>query len=164
MSEPYLGEIRLFAFNFPPRGWVQCNGQILPIESNQALYSIIGTAYGGDGRTTFGVPDLRGRVPIGVGTGFPLRARDGEEEHVLTEAETPSHTHSLNGLDTAATEANPNGHSLAQGPYRTSTANLVDLNASALLAAGSGQGFNVMQPWLAVNFCMAVEGTFPPRN
>ena len=177
MSEPYLGEIRLFGFNFPPRGWAKCDGQVLPIEKNQALYSILGTTYGGDGRTTFALPDLRGRVPIHVGNNgttesikHTLGHKDGEENVTLTVAQMPSHTHTMRATGDAALSgvpgATPNDHVLAEATTNiyTGAANLAAMNTVTVSNNVGGQPLDNMQPFLAVEFCIAIEGIFPPRN
>ena len=167
MSEPYLAEVRIFGFNFAPRGWAFCDGQILPIQQNQALYSLLGTTYGGDGRTTFALPDLRGRTPIHVGDGFNLGNRGGEESPALTVNEIPSHTHQAKATSDIGTNPNPGGRVLASsapaevyGPPN----NQVDLRAGTVANTGAGQGHENMQPYLALTFAIALQGTFPPRN
>lgn len=169
MTEPYLAEVRMFGFNFPPRGWAQCDGQTLSIDQNQALYSLLGTAYGGDGRTVFNLPDLRGRAPAHVGDGNSLGAKLGAEAHTLSEAEAPAHTHNVRASSDSATAIAPAGNLASTvvpgfnvyGP----AANLVSGHAGSVVdASGGGQSHNNMQPYLAVNFCIAISGTFPPRN
>jgi microcystin-dependent protein len=171
MSEPFLAEICIVAFNFPPRGWAFCDGQILPINLNQSLFSLLGTTYGGDGRTTFALPELRGRTPIHVSDDHAQGEKAGEETHALTENEMPSHAHSLQASDASATQAGPTGGFLARSTLSsgnlystTAQAQDVSLGASAIANAGSGQGHNNMQPYLAVNFCIALQGVFPSRN
>ena len=171
MSEPFLAEIRIFGFNFPPRGWAQCDGQILPINQNQSLYSLLGTTYGGDGRTTFGLPELRGRVPIHEGQGSGLTNRQlgaggGVENPVLTVAQMPSHGHTLQGTSSAATSTSPEAMVPATtavdsyGPAGDPEA----MASGAIQNAGGGQGHLNMQPYLALNFCIALQGVFPSRN
>ena len=167
MSEPFLAEVRIFGFNFPPRGWAQCDGQILPINQNQSLFSLLGTIYGGDGRTTFALPDLRGRVPIHEGNGHSLGQRSGEESPALTVNQIPQHTHSARGSSDAGTAPIPAGNVLASSApseFYHGASNLVDLRAGTIANAGGGQGHNNMQPFTAVNFCIALQGQFPPRN
>jgi microcystin-dependent protein len=177
MSEPFLAEVKMFGFNFAPRGWAQCDGQILPINQNQSLYALLGTTYGGDGRTTFGLPGLRGRVPIHVGnsassgsTNHSLGQRSGEEGHVLQPSEMPAHTHTLRGTDGAPASSTPNGARLAPGgggraaviPYGPAS-DLTPLNANVVGETG-GAAHNNMQPYQVVNFCIAIQGLFPSRN
>ncbi|MEM7116126.1 MAG: tail fiber protein [Chloroflexota bacterium] len=164
MTEPYIGEIRLFGFNFPPRGWARCDGALLSIEQNQALYSILGTAFGGDGRTDFALPDMRGRTPMHVDSGFAAGTEEGEEFVALTVTEIPNHTHSVVVADSGATSNDPTGRLLAQASIYGAATSLEAMSASSVGNAGGGQGHNNMQPFLVVNFCIAVEGTFPPRN
>lgn len=167
MSEPYLGEIRMFGFSFAPRNWNKCDGALLPIDQNQALYSILGTTYGGDGRTSFALPDLRGRAPLHVDSGFPLGQKSGEETHSLSLGEIPSHNHTLRATNTQADQVSPTGNLLASsapGEVYASGSQLVDLVSGTVQNAGSSVGHQNMMPSLAVNFCIAVIGTFPPRN
>jgi len=167
MSEPYIGEIRLFGFNFPPRGFAQCDGFLLPINQNQALYSILGTTYGGDGRTTFALPELRGRVPMHVGTGFSLGAKAGEETHVLSTGEIPNHDHSLRGTSQGANVPVPTSNLLADtapNEIYSNSSTLVDLATGTVANTGNGQGHVNMMPSIAINFCIALTGVFPPRN
>ena len=171
MSEPFLAEIRLFGFNFAPRGWAACDGQVLPINQNQSLYSLLGTTYGGDGRTSFALPELRGRTPIHSNGAHSLGQRSGEEAHALTESEMPAHTHTLQGSDAVATQPGPGNNLLARSTLATGTiysttaqTQDVSLGASAIANAGAGQGHNTMQPYLTVNFCIALQGLFPSRN
>ncbi len=165
MSEPFLAEIRMVGFNFPPRGWAFCDGQILPINQNQSLYSLLGTMYGGDGRTSFALPDLRGRVPIHVSSGHQQGQKSGEEMHTLSTNEMPQHTHNIQASAAAATQADPTGNVLAQSTqiYHGPT-NLVDVVSGTMTNAGGGQSHENMQPYLVVNFCIALQGLFPSRN
>ena len=178
MSEPFLAEVRMVGFNFAPRGWAFCDGQILPINQNQSLFSLMGTSYGGDGRTSFALPDLRGRTPIHVGTsnGGKSHARGnkgGEEKHTLDEAEMPQHDHALTATTNTANLVSPDGALMGQTPsgvgnlYRVpATGDQPDqtLNAGAIAKAGGGQGHENMQPFIVVNFCISLEGLFPSRN
>jgi len=179
MSEPFLAEIRPFGFNFAPRGWALCDGQILPINQNQSLYSLLGTTYGGDGRTTFALPDLRGRVPLHKASGFDLGSRGGAETVNLTASQMPNHTHA-DGVDAnklqaklransgAATTSDPTGASLAAANVYSSDPPSVDMSSNSLgvtLAnTGGGQGHNNMPPVATINFCIAIQGVFPSRN
>jgi len=168
MSEPFLAEIRMMGFNFAPRGWAFCDGQILPINQNQSLYSLLGTIYGGDGRTSFALPDLRGRTPIHVGqdTGSPFTEgqKGGEETHTLAASEMPQHNHSVNTSSTDGNAPIPIDNTLGgyNNGYNNGT-NLVGLT-NEVANAGGGQAHNNMQPTMVVNFCIAIQGLFPPRN
>jgi microcystin-dependent protein len=171
MSEPFLAEIRMVGFNFAPRGWALCDGQILPINQNQALYSLLGTTYGGDGRTTFALPDLRGRVPIHADDSHPQGQRGGEEAHVLSAAEMPAHRHSLRGSSGDATQVSPAGGTFAgtagagtpEAPFYAGSPGAAFASGS-ISNAGGGQSHDNMQPFLAVNFAIALQGLFPSRN
>ncbi len=176
MTEPYIAEIRLFGFSFPPRGWAQCNGEILPIDQNQALFSLLSTNYGGNGRTDFALPDLRGRVPIhraASGSLTSLGTQAGEDNLVLTESDMPSHNHTMLATSDNATNPDPEGHLLAHVGasslgfiYTTNSSPTLNtsLSSSAIANNSGGQPIDNMQPFLAVNFCIATTGTFPPRN
>jgi microcystin-dependent protein len=165
MSEQYLSEIRIMSFNFPPQGWALCNGQILPINQNQALFSLLGTTYGGNGQTTFALPNLQGRTPIYVGQGHVLGEAGGEQAHTLTASELPSHVHTLNASTTAAELNVPTGAYLGtvNNAY-TAAANLVAMSAQETASPGSPQPHQNMQPYLTLNFCIALQGIFPSRN
>ena len=172
MSEPFLAEVRMVGFNFAPRGWAFCDGQILPINQNQSLYSLLGTTYGGDGRTSFALPDLRGRTPIHVGRSnggadHTLGQKSGEETHTLYANEMPQHTHVLNATDTVAAQSDdPTGHLIASSslPVYGAFRNAVNMNSGSVTSVGGGQAHDNMQPYLAVNFCIALQGLFPSRN
>jgi microcystin-dependent protein len=172
MSEPFLSEIKMFGFSFSPRGWALCDGQILPINQNQALFSLLGTTYGGDGRTTFALPDLRGRTPVHFGSGPgwnpALGSRGGEETVSLTTAQIPSHTHNLVATGDGANSPAPNDQFLAQStatdPLYAGATDLVAMDGQAVANAGGGQGHANMQPYLTLNFCIALQGVFPSRN
>jgi microcystin-dependent protein len=167
MAEPFLSEIRTFSFNFPPRGWAECNGQLLPINQNQALFSLLGTTYGGDGRVTFGLPDLRGRVPLREGAGRTLGERGGEEAHTLSIAEVPTHSHALRGTPKAATVDAPGNNFLAASPgtpYTASSSSLVPLNAATVKPAGESRSHENRQPYLVLSLCIALQGIYPSRN
>jgi len=170
MSEPYLGQITIFGFNFPPRSWALCDGQILPINQNQSLYSLLGTTYGGDGRTSFALPDLRGRTPIhmGQGTGLTQRnlgSKSGEEAHPLAINEIPAHTHVARASSTSGDAPVPTTNVLAaaNNAYRPPD-NLTALQAGTLTNTGAGQGHENMQPYQTLSFCIALQGLFPSRN
>ncbi|MGE7113762.1 phage tail protein [Lysinibacillus sp. NPDC047702] len=165
MAEPYLGEVRLFSIHYAPRGWLSCEGQLLPINQNQALYSLLGTVYGGDGVTTFALPDLRGRVPIHVSPSLPLGKKAGEETHTLTTNEMSQHTHQVYGSSSPASATSPQGNVWANmGNLYASNTTVVTMNSAALSTAGGGQTHNNMQPYLAVRFCIAIQGIYPSRN
>lgn len=164
MSTPFLGEIKIFSFGFAPKGWAMCNGQLMPINQNQALFSILGTTYGGDGRTTFALPNLQGRVPVYVGKGITLGASGGEQTHTLTLNELPAHTHTPIGSTRSPTSGNPTGAlwaSQSSGGYLP-TANAA-MNSASILTAGASQAHDNMSPYLVLNFCIALQGIFPPR-
>ncbi len=167
MAEPFLGEIRLMPFNFAPQGWAQCNGQLLPINQNQALFSLLGTMYGGDGRVNFALPDLRGRVPIHMGSGHTQGERGGEQGHTLSIAELPTHTHAFNATSAAGTAPVPAAAYLAASPdqpYAGTDGNLAALNTASISSTGGSQAHPNMQPYLALNFCIALQGIFPSQN
>jgi microcystin-dependent protein len=166
MAEPFLSEIRIMSFNFAPKGWAMCNGQFLPINQNQALFSLLGTSYGGNGQTTFALPDLRGRVPIHDGNGHSLGERAGESTHTLSISELPAHTHA--GTATTAegnTPVAPN-NILADSPSQlyASPSNLTSLNAATITNVGGSQAHENTQPYLTLTFCIALQGIFPSRN
>ena len=168
MSEPFLAEVRIVGFSFAPRGWAQCDGQILPINQNQSLYSLLGTTYGGDGRTSFALPDLRGRTPMHKGTGFNLGNKGGEERHTLSTAEMPGHNHvleaSANAADNRVPEDNVYANSDVTAFRSASGAPMQSMNAGTLLPGGGGQSHENMSPYIALNFCIALRGLFPSRN
>jgi len=164
MAEPFVGEIRLFSFGVIPRGWLPCQGQILPIQTNQALFALLGAQYGGNGSTTFALPDLRGRVPLNTSPGYPLGAAAGEAAHTLTFNEMPMHTHSVSASGEPATLVPPAGNVWPQIPSTYSaTAPDVQMGAAAVSVAGGSQAHNNMQPYLTINFCIATAGIFPSR-
>lgn len=171
MSDPFLGEIVMFAGNFAPRSWSLCNGQLLPISQNQALFSILGTTYGGDGETTFGLPELRGRVPMHPGNGPGLANRQlgqkgGQQTTTLTTAHLPAHNHLMRGNSGQPDESNPQGgfpaNSGATGEdlYASGT----NVNMGATTNTGSGVPFSNEMPFQCVNFIIAIQGIFPSRN
>lgn len=165
MSDFFLGEIRLFAFNRIPNGWMACQGQSMQISQNTALFSLIGTAYGGDGRTTFNLPDLRGVAPLCIGPQYPLGAAGGEAFHALTANEIPMHTHQATGSTKGATVASPEGNtwaSLAKAYAPAASANAT-MAAEALSIAGASQPHSNMQPYIALSLCISIQGIFPSR-
>lgn len=170
MAQPYLGEIRIMSFIFPPKGWLLCNGQLLPISQYQALFSLLGTQYGGNGQTTFGLPDLRGRIPIHIGNGHTIGERSGEESHTLNINELPTHTHMLQAKEDMVSTNIPSGTSLLGHTdpnqiYNTSGQNLVTLKPEAISFIGGNQAHTNMQPYLTLSFCIAYQnGIYPTRN
>lgn len=168
MAEPFLSEIRLMAFNFPPKGWALCNGQLLPINQNQALFALLGTTFGGDGRVNFALPNLQGKVPIHVAPGsYPLGSTAGEYAHTLTPGELPQHTHMVVG-DTVAGTANPTPTSRlansqgaqAWGPPN----NVVAMDPASVSNVGGSQAHENTQPYLVISMCIALQGIFPSPN
>lgn len=165
MAEPFLSEIRIMSFVFAPKGWALCNGQLLPINQNQALFSLLGTTFGGDGRVNFALPDLRGRTPIHVGSAHTLGERGGEQAHTVSIAELPTHTHVAQAAGGNATSAVPSASlvlatSVNYEAYRPPTA-LVALNPATVTNTGGSQAHLNMQPFLTLNFCIALQGIFP---
>lgn len=171
-SEPYVGQIMIFAGNFAPRGWAICDGSLLSVNQYNALYAILGTMYGGDGRSTFGLPDLRGRVPVGVGTGQGLTTvvngqMAGTETVTLTTANLPAHSHTLNGSTAAGNSNVPTSNfhadtSVLDKDY-TSTANLVQMNPLSIGTTGSSSPVQIRQPYTGLIYCIAIEGVYPTR-
>jgi microcystin-dependent protein len=166
MAEPFLSEIRIMSFVFAPKGWALCNGQLLPINQNQALFSLLGTTFGGDGRVNFALPDLRGRTPIHVGSSHTLGERGGEQAHTVSIAELPTHTHVLNANSLAATTDSPSGNVLARAGLNVygMPGNLVSMNSGSVLNTGGSQAHLNMQPFLTLSFCIALQGIFPSPN
>ena len=179
MAEPFLADIKLFGFNFVPRGWAACDGQILPISQNQSLYALLGTAYGGDGRTTFALPDLRGRTPMHVGSGgahvVVQGEKSGSETHTLTVNQIPSHNHTVSTTGDQGSDTNITGvinapnnvlASQARGgdPFYSAAVELDVMDNRTIANAGGGQPHNNMQPVLTVTFAIALQGLFPSRN
>ncbi len=164
MSEPFLAEIRMVGFNFPPRGWAFCDGQILPINQNQSLYSLLGTTYGGDGRTSFALPDLRSRTPIHRSDGHTLGQKGGAETVTLTAAEIAAHTHSFKASSSPANERTATSHILGNAPMYRDPETLTALRSGSITNAGGGQAHENMQPYLTVAFTIALQGLFPSRN
>ena len=166
MAEPFLSEIRIFSFSFAPQGWAQCNGQLLPINQNQALFSLLGTTYGGNGQTNFGLPDLRSRVPMHVGTGLVLGQKAGEETHTLIASEMPAHTHQTKGSANGPTVTPPTSNFWASNtgfsPYGSS-ANIA-MSPQAIGNAGGSQPHENRSPFLTLNCCIALQGIFPSPN
>jgi microcystin-dependent protein len=165
MSEQFLSEIRIMSFGFPPKGWALCDGQLLPINQNQALFSLLGTTYGGDGRVNFALPDLQGRAPMHMGEGHTLGERGGEEAHTLSISETPTHVHTQRASSSNGSTAVPTGNVLGSVSNAYGAAqDLTSLNAAALANAGGSQAHLNMQPFLTLSFCIALQGIFPSQN
>ena len=180
MTQPFIAELRIFSFDFAPKGWAFCNGQTMPIAQNQALFSLLGTTYGGNGQTTFGLPNLQGRVPLHVGTGYNLGQNGGEESHTLSISEIPSHLHQMRAKN-AASDIGPTGRN--PGPtvtpaiaqtgaaatptgvniYSNAAANET-FDASAIGNGGGSQPHENREPFLTINVCIALQGIFPSRN
>lgn len=175
MSEPFVGEVRMFAGNFAPRGWAFCDGQLLAVSQNDGLFSLLGTIYGGDGRTTFGLPDLRGRIPIHAGQGPGLSerrlgAKSGAETETLTVNQLPSHTHTLDAVSQIGTEASPQANLLAKttagNPYFTpaGSAPVVNMASASVTGTGGSRSHTNEMPYLCVHFIIALFGIYPSRH
>jgi microcystin-dependent protein len=166
MAEPFLSEIRIFSFNFAPKGWALCDGQLLPINQNQALFSLLGTTYGGDGRVNFALPNLQSRAPIHMGSGHTLGERGGEQAHTLSISELPTHTHVLSGTSNNGSAQLPTGDLLARSVTQIYIApqNLAAMNASTIANVGGSQAHLNMQPFLVLNFSIALQGIFPSQT
>jgi microcystin-dependent protein len=167
MAEPFLAEIRIMSFGFPPKGWALCDGQLMPINQNQALFSLLGTTYGGDGRVNFGLPDLQGRTPMHMGNGHTLGEKAGEQGHTLSIQELPQHTHTFKASTNPGDTNLPAGNVLANsapnnlyGPVQ----NLTAMHASAVTSIGGSQAHLNMQPFLTLSFCIALQGIFPSQT
>lgn len=165
MSEPFLGEIKIISWNFPPKGWAFCNGTLLPINQNQALFSVLGTTYGGDGRQTFGLPNLQGRTPMHVGDGIVLGELGGETTHTLNISEVPAHSHVVNGTNTLGDSPIPasnyfGGAANMYGPLAAATS----INPATVSVVGGSQPHENMSPYLVLNFIIALQGIFPSPN
>jgi microcystin-dependent protein len=166
MATPFLGEIKICAFGFAPPGWALCNGQQLPINQNQGLFSLFGTTYGGNGQTTFALPDLRGRMPIHFGNGYVMGERGGSQAHTLTINELPTHTHQLLHSTNAATTDNPAGNAPAAtvSPIYGPPQSLTAVSPAAVQNVGGSQAHLNMAPFLTLNFIVAIQGVFPSQN
>ncbi|HEX7339126.1 MAG TPA: tail fiber protein [Rhodanobacteraceae bacterium] len=168
MSDPFLGQIMLAGFNFAPRGYATCDGQLLPIAQNQALFALLGTMYGGDGRTTFGLPDLRGRTPLGFSNDIPQGAAAGSETVTLVASQLPMHVHDAQASTAAGATRNPAGNvfggSGTENLYAPTGQSPVPLNASTIAVTGGSQPHDNMQPFNVLNFCIALQGIFPSRS
>ena len=167
MADPFLSEIKIMAFNFAPKGWALCNGQLMPINQNQALFSLLGTTYGGNGQTNFALPNLQGRAPMHVGNGSILGQSAGEEAHTLSGAELPAHSHVVSASTDPASAAAPSG---SVGYARSGTSAYASPGAPVAMAAqtsssaGGSQPHPNMAPYLTLNFCIALQGIYPSRN
>jgi len=179
MSTPFLAQIEIFSFGFAPKGWAQCNGQLLPINQNQALFSLLGTTYGGDGRVNFGLPDLRSRTPISMGAGYTLGERAGEENHTLIISELPQHTHQIMGDNTTGNTDTPAANTVVGKGTQTGIANpgtpftisIYSTSApggalwqGSITNAGGSQAHPNLMPYLTLNMCIALQGIFPSQN
>jgi microcystin-dependent protein len=166
MADPFLSEIKIFSFNFPPKGWALCNGQFLPINQNQALFALLGTTYGGNGQTTFALPNLRGQVPIHMGNGHQLGEKAGSTSVTVNIQQLPTHLHALNATNADQNRvAPPNLNFL--GPVNDlygAPGSLATLNPSSVTSVGGSQPHNNMMPYLTLNFCIALQGIFPSQN
>ena len=165
MSTPFLGEIRIMSFGFAPKGWAMCNGQLLPINQNQALFSLLGTTYGGDGRVNFALPNLQGRVPIHMGSGFVQGQAGGEEAHTLTLSEMPQHTHQASASALAAAQSGPaNAFSTNDGRNAYAPVPNAAMAPQAVSSVGGSQAHDNLSPLLVLNCCIALQGIFPSQN
>jgi microcystin-dependent protein len=168
MGTPFMSEIKICAFNFPPKGWAFCNGQLLPINQNQALFSLLGTTYGGNGQTNFALPNLQGRAPIHMGSGFVEGQAGGEYAHTLNQSEMPAHNHFFNATTGSATTNTPStsvGLSTSSGSSLYGAAqNLVTMDPGTLGNVGGSQPHTNQSPFLVLNFCIALQGAFPSQN
>ncbi len=178
MSDFFIGQISMFSFDFAPKFWAQCNGQLLPINQNQALFSLLGTQYGGNGTTNFALPDMRGRTPVGYASSVDpnwqpasvqIGQSAGQESVTLTSSQMPAHTHTVGATTTTANKRVPTGKMLAAdnatvAEYYAAPAALVPLDAQSVTTVGGSQAHNNMQPYSVINFCIALSGIFPSRN
>jgi microcystin-dependent protein len=173
MADPFVAEIRIFGFNFAPRGWATCDGQLMPLSQNTALFSLLGTMYGGDGKSTFALPDLQSRSPMAPGQGpglslYDLGESGGSESVTLEQSEIPSHDHSLSGRAQVGNAPSPSGRVFSRpfggGNLYAASSGVTQMSPQALAPAGSSAPHNNMQPFLTMNFCIALQGVFPPRS
>jgi microcystin-dependent protein len=166
VAQPYVGEIRMFGGNFAPAGWMFCEGQLLPISGNETLFNLIGTTYGGDGQSTFALPDLRGRVPLHFGNGFALAQTGGVETVPLTTNQIPGHTHALSATTSASNDPNPANNLVSQAtgfsPYLNANPP-VAMAAQAISSTGGSQSHNNFQPYLCIDFIISLFGIFPSQ-
>ncbi len=172
MADPFVAEIRIFPFNFSPNGWAFCDGQLLPLSQNTALFSLLGTTYGGNGKSNFALPDLMGRAPMHPGQGPGLSHRDlgesgGSETVSLLESEIPAHNHTVSGVNDSGLQSSPEGALTARANlYKTNPVGntLVNMSVNTLAPVGGNQPHNNLQPYLTLNFCIALQGVYPPRS
>ena len=166
MSEPFMSEIKLVSFNYPPKSWALCNGQFLPINQNQALFALLGTTYGGNGQTTFALPDLRGRAPLHMGSGHTLGERAGQSANTINIQQLPTHTHTLQGSSNTGSvqDAANNVFGTVPGRIYTDPTNVTTLTPQTVTSVGGSQPHQNMQPYLVLNFCIALQGIFPSQN
>jgi microcystin-dependent protein len=167
MSTPFLGEIKIISWNYAPKGWAFCNGQLLPINQNQPLFSLLGTMYGGNGQTNFALPDFRGKIPMHIGSGHTQGEVGGEYAHTVTLSEMPTHTHFLQGTNNVGTDPNPSANVILSKSVANSfgpATNLVAMNANSVGNVGGSQPHENKQPYLVLNFVIALQGIFPSRN
>lgn len=163
MAEPFIGELRLMSFDFAPKGWAECDGRLLPIAQNQPLFSLFGVMYGGDGRVNFGIPDLRGRVPMHLGPGYTQGQKMGEELHTLTQSETPAHNHIVQASSQNGDQAGPVILASVENTYRSAD-ELTTINPETLAPVGGSQPHENRHPYTVTNWCVALQGIFPSRN
>jgi microcystin-dependent protein len=166
MAEPFLSEIRIMSFNFPPKGWAFCNGQLLPINQNQALFSLLGTRYGGNGQTNFALPNLQGRVPIHFGSSFELGTAAGSSAVTITQQTMPQHLHFMQATTVQATTPQPGGNLFANSgsTFYSPANNLISARPNTVTNVGGSQPHTNMMPYLVLNFCIALQGIFPSQN
>src|ERR1700730_8946247 len=169
MSEPFLSEIKIMSFGFPPKGWALCDGQLLPINQNQALFSLLGTTYGGDGRVKLGLPNLPGLTPMHMGSGHTLGERGGEQAHTLSISEIPTHVHTASAsLETTNNLFDPPANNILASPatqlYCSTATNLTSLLPATIASVGGSQAHLNMQPFLTLSFCIALQGIFPSQT
>lgn len=165
MSDPFLSEIRIVSFNFAPKGWALCNGQLLPINQNQALFSLLGTTYGGDGRVNFALPNLQGRIPIHFGNGHTLGEVGGQESHTLILSEMPAHSHTFSASNAAPDQGLPTGNMWASnsGVYSSAPPDS-SMNPASISSVGGSQPHTNLQPYLVLNYIIALQGIFPSQS
>lgn len=171
MADPFIGEIRIFGFNYAPEHWAFCDGQILQINQNQTLFALLGATFGGDGRTTFALPDLRGRIPVHASSTYHRGQKFGTETVTLTADQIPTHTHTLNAIDAEGNSSDPTGRALCKPVHDSDPLNMygnpfddVKINPSSITTAGGNQAHTNIQPGLVLNFCIALQGVYPPRD
>jgi microcystin-dependent protein len=168
MSEPFLSEIKIMSFGFPPKGWALCNGQLLPINQNQALFSLLGTTYGGDGRVNFGLPNLQGMTAMHMGNSHTLGERGGEQAHTLSISEIPTHVHTASASTSSTPLVDPGANNILASPaiklYAATVTNLTSMLPSTLATVGGSQAHLNMQPFLTLSFCIALQGIFPSQT